>query len=453
MRAPEKPGRVPFLPWLAYNGLAIPAMLAGAQVGRIVDPKIRAGFEERRRLFERFALHRARLQGCVWFHASSAGEYEQARPLLRGLRERFGAELPTLATVFSPSGHARATAHPDADVVEYLPFDTPGATGRLVGWLRPRALVFVKYDCWPNLVWTAHRHGVPTLLLGASLHRASQRASGLARRFFHSVYGSLDAVGTIAEDDARRFREQLDLDAARVSVTGDSRVDQIVRRHEESADSALVAAFAGLPWRYLVLGSTWPRDEEAFLPAAADALQAHRELGVIVAPHEPTTEALQRIEDQLRARGIEAVRLSQLVEPRTDRRRSTAAARDPDSWRAILVDSVGRLATLYRVGKVAFVGGGFTTGVHSVLEPAVCGLPVIFGPRHGNAVEAIRLLEAGAAACARDREEASRQLRSWLDDPNRLAAASATALEQVEQQRGATARNLDLLVRVAALDE
>lgn len=451
MNSPEKPARVPLLPWLAYNGLAVPAMLAGAQVGRLVDPKFRAGFEDRRRIFERFELHRPRLQGCVWFHVSSAGEYEQARPILRALRERFGKDLPTLATVFSPSGHERASAHPDADVVEYLPFDTARAMERTVGRLAPRAIVFVKYDCWPNLVWTARRHEVPTLLLGASLHRASQRASGLARRFFHSVYASLDAVGAIAEEDARRFREHLGLDPDRVSVTGDSRVDQIIRRHEDATDSPLVESFADVPWRYLILGSTWPRDEAAFLPAAADALHTHGELGLIVAPHEPTADTLDRLEAALRSRGVEAVRLSQLVEPSTDRRRSTAAARDPSSWRAILVDSVGRLATLYRLGHVAFVGGGFTTGVHSVLEPAVCGLPVIFGPRHGNAVEAGRLLAAGAAVCARDASEAGRALRVWLDDAGLHAQASTAGLEQVQLQRGATARNLDLLVRVAGL--
>ena len=109
------------------------------------------------------------------------------------------------------------------------------------------------------------------------------------------------------------------------------------------------------------------------------------------------------------------MRLSQLVEPKTLKRRTTAAAKNPASWRVILVDSVGQLATLYRVGHIAFVGGGFTTGVHSVLEPAVCGLPVAFGPRYSNAVEATRLLEAGGGACARDREEAASILRRWLD--------------------------------------
>jgi 3-deoxy-D-manno-octulosonic-acid transferase len=448
----DGPRAVPLLPWVAYNGLAVPAMLAGAQLGRLVDPKIRTGFEDRRRIFERFELHRSRLKGCLWFHASSAGEYEQARPILRAVRDRFGPDLPTLATVFSPSGYQRASAHPDADVIEYLPFDTAWGMRRLVRRLEPRALVFLKYDCWPNLVWTARSCRVPTLLLGASLHRASQRSSGVARHFFRSVYGSLDAIGAIAEEDLRRFREDLDVEAARVSVTGDSRVDQIVRRWEEAENSPLLASFADLPWRYLVLGSTWPGDEEAFLPPACDAVHAHGDLGMILAPHEPTAEVLGRLESALSQRGIDAVRLSQLVEPRTDRRRSTAAARDPASWRTILVDSVGRLATLYRLGRVAFVGGGFSTGVHSVLEPAVCSLPVIFGPRHSNAVEAGRLIAAGAAACVRDATEADRQLRAWLVDPEAHAAAASAAHEQVEMQRGATARSVELLVRVAGLD-
>lgn len=446
-------GHIPFLPWLGYNGLALPAMLVGAQVGRLVDPKIRAGFDERRKVYERFELNRAALEGCIWFHASSAGEYEQARPILRALRERFDQRFPTLATVFSPSGHARASAYPDADVVEYLPFDTLTGMERLVSRLQPRALVFVKYDCWPNLVWTARRHRVPTLLLGASLHRASQRSSGLARHFFRSVYGSLDAIGAIAESDAERFRRQLGVDAARISVTGDSRVDQIILRHEEAVDSPLVDAFRGLPWSYIVMGSTWPRDDEAFLPAVTDALHTHGESGLILAPHEPGPQALERIEGRLKSRGLEAVRLSQLVEPRTLKRRTTAAAKNPASWRVILVDSVGQLATLYRVGHIAFVGGGFTTGVHSVLEPAVCGLPVAFGPRHSNAIEATRLLEAGGGACARDREEAASILRRWLDDSSAWEKASARAFEQVQAQRGATARNLELLVSAAGLDQ
>jgi len=453
MSVPERGNSIPFLPWLLYNGLALPTMLLGAQVGRLVDEKIRTGFRERQRVRERFELHRSRLQGCVWFHASSAGEYEQARPILRALRERTGQKVPTLATVFSPSGFARASAHPEADVVDYLPFDTLPGMERLIGLLKPRAIVFVKYDCWPNLVWTARRRNVPTLLLGASLHQASQRAKGIARPFFRSVYGSLNAVGTIAESDARRFREQLGLDASRVRVTGDSRVDQIVRRHEEAGTSELLTAFADAPWRYLVLGSTWPRDEETFLRPAADALHTHGELGLIIAPHEPTPAALERLEAALSARGLAAVRMSQLLEPRTLKRRTTAAARNPASWRVILVDSIGQLAALYRLGLVAFVGGGFTTGVHSVLEPAACGVPVIFGPRHSNAVEAGRLIEAGAGACAHDAPEAAALLARWIDDPQALATASNAAAAQVQEQRGATERNLELLLSVAGLDQ
>jgi 3-deoxy-D-manno-octulosonic-acid transferase len=117
------------------------------------------------------------------------------------------------------------------------------------------------------------------------------------------------------------------------------------------------------------------------------------------------------------------------------------------------VDSVGQLATMYRLGHLAFVGGGFTTGVHSVLEPAVCGLPVIFGPRHSNAIEATRLIEAGAGVSIRDGEEAARVLRRWLDEPELYEQASAAALDQVERQRGATMRNLELLCRVAGIDQ
>lgn len=435
----------PLLPWIGYNALAVPLLIGGMHLARFTSEKAKLGHEGRRRLWTRIALHEARLRDCVWVHVSSAGEYEQARPLLRAMRARLGPEVPTLLTVFSPSGHAHATQHPETDVIEYLPLDTVFAMEHLLGRVRPSALVYVRYDCWPNLVWSARRRGVPQVLLGASLHARSQRLRPVARRFFGSVYQGLDAIGTIDESDAAQFRQAFDVHPSRLRVVGDSRVDQVVHRHQRAESAALPRAFAAAGLEYLVLGSVWPADEQAILGPALERVREHERLGLIVAPHEPTPDHLQSLEQRCRDKGLVPTRLSELVELRTGERRSTAAAKDPARWRVVLVDTVGVLAELYRAGIAAYVGGGFTTGVHSVLEPAVCGLPVLFGPRHVNSAAAGHLLERDAATLVTDAESAHRSLHALLGDATQREARGRRAALYVEEQSGATERSLDLL--------
>ena len=436
----------PVIPWIVYNGLAVPVMVGAMHLGKLFHDKARAGMEGRRRLWNRLDTVADRLRGCVWVHASSAGEYEQARPILRLLRERTEGKVPTLLTVFSPSGHAHAVQHPETDAIEYLPLDSVFAAERMLAKLKPRALVFVRYDCWPNFVWSAQRRGVPTVLLGASLHARSQRMNGAARWFFRSVYQDFDRVGAIDAGHAARFRGAFELPSDRVVVTGDSRVDQVKRRFDEAADAPLPRELARAGWRYVVVGSTWPADEAVWANATLDALQQHDDWGLVVAPHEPTPSHLEALERQIQAKGLTSRRLSELVELRTGQARHGDVEGDRDRWRVILVDGVGQLASIYRAGSIAYVGGGFTTGVHSVLEPAVCGLPVLFGPRHSNATEAGLLIERGGGRSVDDAVSFRRELLGLLDDEGHRAQAGRQAATLVEEQAGATGRSVDLLM-------
>jgi 3-deoxy-D-manno-octulosonic-acid transferase len=438
----------PLLPWLAYNSLAVPLLVGGMFAARFVNEKAKSAAEGRHRLRARIDLHAERLRGCVWVHVSSAGEYEQARPLLRALRARPGTRVPTLLTVYSPSGHAHATQHQETDVVEYLPLDTVPAMEYLLGRLQPSAIVFVRYDCWPNLVWSARRRGIPVVLLGASLHDRSQRSRPFARRFFASVYRQLDAIGTIDETDSAQFRENFGVDPARLHVVGDSRVDQVVHRFERAAEAALPRTLAETGWRYLILGSVWPADENVVLGPSLDLLQHDARAGLVIAPHEPTPEHLLALEQKIGARGLTTARLSELVELRTGQRRQPPHDDDPARWRIVLVDTVGVLAEIYRAGAVAYVGGAFTTGVHSVLEPAVCGLPVLFGPRHVNSAAAAHLIARDAASVVNDAPSARRALLHHFGDESVRSARGRRAEGYVQEQSGATQRNLDLLFRI-----
>jgi len=314
----------------------------------------------------------------------------------------------------------------------------------MVRWLRPTALVYVRYDAWPNLVWTARAASVPLLLSSATLSPASRRHHRLLHPFFRCVYRSFDRIGCLSEEDADSFRELYGLDDGVVRVTGDSRFDQVLERAREAPHAAAVTTLRALPWKYLALGSTWPADERRLGEALAMELRENPERGLLIVPHEPTPARLLELEKRLATAGIESTRWSQLVEIRSGRRRSTAAARKAESWRVVLVDTVGQLAELYHACDIAYVGGGFGAGVHSVLEPAAAGLPLLFGPRHLRSREAQRLLSRQAAARVSTSGDMLRELRR-LRSPEARQSAGRLAREFLEEGSGCDRRNLELL--------
>jgi 3-deoxy-D-manno-octulosonic-acid transferase len=277
----------------------------------------------------------------------------------------------------------------------------------------------------------------------AELHSKSQRQLPIARQFFGRLFDCFDRIGAIGEADRARFRSI----GARgeILITGDTRTDQVIHRYEEADEGSLQRALNGQDFRYLALGSIWPADEKVILEPVLDRLDQDSSLGLIAVPHEPTPAHLESIESAMRAHGLMPSRLSELVEPRTHVRRATAAAKDPNRWRAIVVDTVGALAEIYRATILSYVGGSFTTGVHNTLEPAIVGQPVLFGPRIQNAHEAELLVERGGAFVVESRTEAAAQLADLLESEERRQTVGAIAANFVLSQRGATQASVELL--------
>ena len=228
------------------------------------SPKLRAGSEGRRDLMARLAAAADGVRGGVWFHVTSVGEYEQARPVINAIKERDG-DVPVMVTHFSPSGFEFARKRPCADLHDYLPFDNPADMERLVALWQPRLLVFVKFDCWPNQVLAADRAGVPVVLLAGSLQPESARLRPLARPLFRDVFDRFAHIGVCSAEDQRRFREGLRVSCP-VTVTGDTRVEQVILRFEAAREGETARRLKGLGGRLLILGSTWPPDENLWLP-------------------------------------------------------------------------------------------------------------------------------------------------------------------------------------------
>jgi 3-deoxy-D-manno-octulosonic-acid transferase len=297
-------------------------------------------------------------------------------------------------------------------------------------------VAFVRTEIWPVLAARARKRGARVVLVNGVLAESSSRLRGPARALLGRAYRGLDAIGAVNEADAKRFG-RFGVPRDRVQVTGDARFDQVWDRVAGiDRNRPLLRMFdAGAPW--LIAGSTWQADHARLVRALIAARATGATWRAIIAPHEPTDAHVRQLEHELHLAGLRYTRLPDenhavLQRPIVD---------------VVIVNRVGLLADLYTVGAVAYVGGGFgDAGLHSVVEPAALGLPVVFGPRHGNAQEAERLARAGGAFTVRNGEELQNVLRKLRRDDKLQLRAGAAAREFVRSHTGGAERNAALIL-------
>jgi len=367
----------------------------------------------------------------LWLHGASAGELAGAAPVLRRLRgERPG--LQVAVTCSSPSGRTTA-AGLAADYHGYVPLDARPECEAALDALRPDALVFAKLDLWPVLCAAAAGRGVPLGLVNATVRPGSSRLRWPVRGLMRETYARLNAVGAVSERERGPLRE-LGVPDAAIRVTGDAAFEQARTRVEAARGAA-----PRLPPRppgavRLIGGSTWPADEEVLIEAAAGLAS---EVELVIVPHEPSEETVERLIALCRDRTGSV--------PRIWTRLSTAdGVPSPGPVSPLVVDAVGLLAELYLEADMALVGGAFdATGLHSVIEPAAAGLPVLFGPLHDR-WEAEDLLERGAAE-AIERPGATAAIGDLVADPERRRRMGEAARRYVDEAPDATAADCRLI--------
>lgn len=412
-----------------YNAAVLPLLRFALFLGSLANPKIRRGLKGRRGLFSRLESETAGSAGRsprFWIHTSSMGEFEQAKPVIAGLRARF-PDAFIAVSFFSPSGYENVRSFPGADLLTYIPFDTRRNAGRFLSILRPDAGIVVRHDIWPNHIAELKRRGIPAFLINFSLRSESAYRRFWTRGMLRMCVRPFDHVLAVSEQTAD-VSEKFGLASDRPEVAGDTRYDQVVRR-TENAEAAAGPLRPLKQGRFgIVFGSTWPTDEAVIAPVLKALAAERRGVWSVWVPHEPTAEHLQNVESQCAGAGLRCVRLSALPS-------ASGGAFD-----VLLVDRIGILAGLYALADAAFVGGGFGPGVHSVLEPAAFGIPVFFGPRCRNSHEAGQLESAGGGFLVRDPDAFLRVLRPMIDDPAVLKKAGASALALVRESIGATDR-------------
>ncbi|MBK9693597.1 MAG: hypothetical protein IPO73_18250 [Gemmatimonadetes bacterium] len=411
--------------------LAIRAVASLAPLAARWSPKLAAGLAGRREGADRLARwsaeHRDPARPLLLVHGASAGELRQVEPVVLRLRARHPG-WQVAVTCFSPSGLLVAAAL-GADQSGLLPWDTPRDVSALLDQLRPTAIVLSRAELWPELLDSAAARGIRLGLLAATIPPWSRRLRWPARPLLTRALQSLDAVGAITADDAARLRALGARDEALV-VTGDPRADAVLERLERGPAPRPEPCT-------LVAGSTWPEDEAVLLTAFRSVRELHPAARLLLVPHEPTPGHLAGLRARARAAGLGEV-------PAFGPADAAAPVR--------VVESVGGLALLYGLGRIAYVGGGLGgAGLHSVLEPAAAGVPIVVGAEGRRSPDAVRLNEVGALEWLPRRRTAAvleAWWATWLTDPEWCRRAGASARECVATGRGAADRSAALVERL-----
>jgi 3-deoxy-D-manno-octulosonic-acid transferase len=396
-------------------------------------PKARRWSEGRKGLWQRLEAKAGRLKGCLWIHCASTGEFEQCRPLLEVIRNE-RPEMPVLVTFFSPSGYEARKNFPLATHVEYLPPDGARNAQRFIGIVQPKAAIFIKYEFWYHHLRTLHRAGIPTFLVSA-IFRPSQpffRWYGTAHRAMLGMYTRIFVQNTESQELLRR------IGTTHVTVSGDTRFDRVASIAAGKEDLPIGLAFRkASDHPVLVAGSTWPADEKILAQALTGS---PRNIRSIIVPHELDPEHLRSIDRSFPGPVVRWSTVERLLDAAApaERDHRTPPDEDPLNARTLLLDRMGHLSKAYKYADITYVGGGFGTGIHNLLEAAAWGKPVIFGPNHQRFAEALGLIDAGAGFPVRDVPELQAVLERLLGDRSALDHASIAAMRYVDQRTGAT---------------
>ncbi len=403
-----------------YNTF-FPLLVGAARLAALASTKIRTYFSLRRNLMpriERKLSNHPRQSFRVWVHAASVGEFEQARPVIERLRQTDPA-CSVVISFQSPSGYNMRKDYPGADAVFYHPVDSRANAKKLVKLIKPDIVMIMRYDFWLNHLFEARQSGAELILVGAVLQDSSVYFRPVVHRFYRQIFRLFDHICTVSDNDKKKFALGFGIDNA--VTAGDPRFDQVWKRSRRSDPQSLLGArYTGRT--VLVAGSTWEKDEELLLAAFR---KPHDNLSLILVPHETDTGTIRRIEEQLGSHGLSHHLFTSLPEDS-----------DPDS--VLVVDTTGVLAELYALADIAYVGGGFGINVHNTLEPAVYGIPVLFGPRHHNSPEAEALVTVGGATEIHTAHELEKVIASLASDTTKRKEQGEIAGTYVRERLGAT---------------
>ncbi len=411
---------------MIYN-IVIYFVLWGIAIASLFNEKVRKMWRGEREAFKILKQKVDPNAKYIWFHAASLGEFEQGRPLMERIRKDY-PQYKILLTFYSPSGYEVRKNYEGADIICYMPVDTRLNAIRFLRLVRPVMAFFIKYEFWSNFLHILKHRNIPTYSV-SSIFREDQ----VFFKWYGRSYAGVLKCFTrffVQNEESKRLLEGIGITA--VDVVGDTRFDRVLQIKEAAKQLPICEAFrtgvassqsADVPhhdFKVFVAGSSWPPDENIFIPF----FNEHKDWRLLIAPHVIAEEHLKLILSLIK--GKKVVRYTQTT---------PEEAADAD---VLIIDCFGLLSSMYNYGDVAYIGGGFGVGIHNTLEAAVWNMPVIFGPNNKKFQEAQGLLKSGGGFEINTYEDFSGLMSSLMNDETFLKQAGDKAGAFVAHLAGAT---------------
>lgn len=411
---------------MIYN-IVIYFVLWGIAIASLFNEKVRKMWRGEREAFKILKQKVDPNAKYIWFHAASLGEFEQGRPLMERIRKDY-PQYKILLTFYSPSGYEVRKNYEGADIICYMPVDTRLNAIRFLRLVRPVMAFFIKYEFWSNFLHILKHRNIPTYSV-SSIFREDQ----VFFKWYGRNYAGVLKCFTrffVQNEESKRLLEGIGITA--VDVVGDTRFDRVLQIKEAAKQLSICEAFrtgvassqsADVPhhdFKVFVAGSSWPPDENIFIPF----FNEHKDWRLLIAPHVIAEEHLKLILSLIK--GKKVVRYTQTTP-------EEAAEAD-----VLIIDCFGLLSSMYNYGDVAYIGGGFGVGIHNTLEAAVWNMPVIFGPNNKKFQEAQGLLKSGGGFEINNYEDFSGLMSSLMNDETFLKQAGDKAGTFVAHLAGAT---------------
>ncbi|MCW4085133.1 3-deoxy-D-manno-octulosonic acid transferase [Segatella copri] len=409
-----------------YN-IVIYFVLWGIAIASLFNEKVRKMWRGEREAFKILKQKVDPNAKYIWFHAASLGEFEQGRPLMERIRKDY-PQYKILLTFYSPSGYEVRKNYEGADIICYMPVDTRLNAIRFLRLVRPVMAFFIKYEFWSNFLHILKHRNIPTYSV-SSIFREDQ----VFFKWYGRSYAGVLKCFTrffVQNEESKRLLEGIGITA--VDVVGDTRFDRVLQIKEAAKQLPICEAFrtgvassqsADVPhhdFKVFVAGSSWPPDENIFIPF----FNEHKDWRLLIAPHVIAEEHLKLILSLIK--GKKVVRYTQTT---------PEEAADAD---VLIIDCFGLLSSMYNYGDVAYIGGGFGVGIHNTLEAAVWNMPVIFGPNNKKFQEAQGLLKSGGGFEINTYDDFSSLMGSLMNDETFLKQAGDKAGTFVAHLAGAT---------------
>jgi len=381
----------------------------------LVNPKLRLFYKGRKKTFSKLKDKINPSDKTVWMHCASLGEFEQGRPLIEKIKSQY-PKYKIILSFFSPSGYEIRKNYEQADVVVYLPMDTPNKVARFIELVHPSLAIFVKYEFWPNILQELHHKKINTILI-SGIFRKNQLFFKKQGAWYRDSLKSFKHFFVQDEDSVSLLKS---IGFSNVTKSGDTRFDRVFDLIQQRKKLPKIKDFKQNK-HTLVAGSTWPKDEALLIEYINN--HASEKEKFIFAPHNISVDGIDN--------------LVKKIQPKTVLF-SRTTSKDIVDARVLIIDSIGILTSVYYYADVAYVGGGFGTGIHNILEPATYGIPIIIGPNYQKFKEAIDLIDIDGCFEINGQEALNKQLQEFAQDKNLVKIAGEKALTYIKNNTGAT---------------